>query len=281
MKITFYGVRGSIPVPGPGTVRYGGNTGCVLVELGGGEIIMIDCGTGARPLGLAMHRGPFAEGTGKATLLLSHPHCDHLQGFPFFRPFYVTGNHFTIYGGAPTPAQLESILEAQMAAQHFPLQTFRNMAATIDVAALQPGQALSIGNARVRAHVNPHGEHGSVAFRIEEGGRSLAYATDVGYPDDGPSPEALQLYREADLLIHDASYRREDQPPRDLRGLSSVDDAVAAAVAAGAKRLALYHYSDRYRDPDIDDLVAHARALCAGRGTPEIIGAAEGLSITL
>jgi phosphoribosyl 1,2-cyclic phosphodiesterase len=290
MEITFFGVRGSIPVPGPGTVRYGGNTGCVLVRLSDGGIIILDCGTGARGLGLALQSREFAQGGGQATFLLSHAHWDHLQGFPFFRPFYGASNRFVLYGGATSPERLEEILEGQMAAQYFPLQTFRNMDAAIEIRAL-PGQAgptgprvsFTVGSAEVSAHANPHGAHVSFAFRIEDRGRVLAYATDVGYSAAGPSPEALQLYANADLLIHDATFTSDDQPPRDTRGLSSVDDAIDAARAARARKLALYHYDQNYTDHDIDELVARGRhrLVESGAGGLELIGAAEGLTITL
>src|SRR5688572_14271785 len=121
MDVTFWGVRGSIPSPGPSTVRYGGNTSCVSIRLSDGELVMLDFGTGARNLGLQLLSGPFGQGKGRATILLSHTHWDHIQGFPFFGPFYVTGNAFTVYGGAKTPAALETLLEGQMAAQYFPV----------------------------------------------------------------------------------------------------------------------------------------------------------------
>jgi hypothetical protein len=102
MEVTFFGVRGCIASPGPGTVRYGGNTSCVLVRLGDGEIIILDCGTGARNLGISLMTGPCGKGQGRASILLSHAHWDHIQGFPFFLPFYTAGNRFTCTAG-PTP----------------------------------------------------------------------------------------------------------------------------------------------------------------------------------
>src|ERR671928_1157664 len=117
MEIRVWGARGSIPSPGPATVRYGGNTSCVAVRLSDGSLVVLDCGTGARNLGLQLLTGPFGQGQGRATFLLSHAHWDHIQGFPFFGPFYVAGNAFTIYGGDRGEVPLEQILERQMAAQ--------------------------------------------------------------------------------------------------------------------------------------------------------------------
>jgi phosphoribosyl 1,2-cyclic phosphodiesterase len=289
MEITFYGVRGSIPVPGPGTVRYGGNTACVLVRLSDGGLVILDCGTGARGLGLALQSRDFADGPGSATFLLSHAHWDHLQGFPFFRPFYSPENRFVIYGGSAEPDRLEEVLEGQMAAQYFPLQTFRNMDAGIEIRAV-PGdprdvtRSFSVGSAQVRAHANPHGAHMSFAFRIEDAGKSVVYATDVGYSAAGPSPEALALYEKADLLIHDATFSTADQPPRETRGLSSVTDAVDAARAAGARQLGLFHYDQSYTDHDVDDLVARGRRRIhdlGATGTLTLFGAAEGQTLRL
>jgi phosphoribosyl 1,2-cyclic phosphodiesterase len=292
MEITFYGVRGSIPVPGPGTVRYGGNTGCVLVRLSDGGLIVLDCGTGARTLGVELQTGAFAQAPGHATFLLSLARWDHIQGFPFFRPFYVANNRFTIYGGAASPDRLEQVLESQMAAQYFPLQTFRNMGAKIDIRALPANHQFAVGAARVSAQPNPHGPTTSFSFRIEDAGRVLTYASQlgqlgqigqVGDAKAGLSPAALALYRDADLLIHDSTFARAEGSSPTAHGLSSVDEAVDVALLAGAKRLALYHYDPNDTDHDIDELVAratrHSRQKQA-EGLP-IIAAAEGLTIRL
>ena len=127
MQLAFWGVRGSIPAPGPATVRYGGNTSCVSLRPSGGGLIVLDCGTGARNLGMSLMDGPFGQGRGEASILLSHAHWDHIQGFPFFVPLYQPGNRFQIFGVAASSAMLEGILEGQMAPQYFPVQTLKNM----------------------------------------------------------------------------------------------------------------------------------------------------------
>jgi phosphoribosyl 1,2-cyclic phosphodiesterase len=281
MEITFWGVRGSIPSPGPATVRYGGNTSCVAVRLGGGALVVLDCGTGARNLGLQLLGGPFGQGKGQATFLLSHAHWDHIQGFPFFGPFYVTGNAFTIYGG--DRGSLEAILEGQMAAQYFPVQTIKNMGAQIEMRAVVTGQPFDVAGAAVRAHANPHGPTPALAFRIEDAGRVLAYASDAGYGQDGPSSGAIALCQDADLLIHDSTFTPEDRALRIARGLSSLEDAVECAVRARVKKLALFHYDQDYSDHQVDQLVARGRRMLDERGAPDIqiVGAAEGLTLTL
>ncbi|MES1208737.1 MAG: MBL fold metallo-hydrolase, partial [Pseudomonadota bacterium] len=169
MEVTFWGVRGSIPAPGPGTVRYGGNTACVSVRTNSGDLLILDCGTGARNLGLALlAEGPddrFRAGGGEAAILLSHTHWDHIQGFPFFGPLYVPGNAFRIYGPAESSALLEGILEGQMAPQYFPVQTLKNMGARIEIAAVTAGTPFDVFGCRVSAVANPHGRAGAMAFR--------------------------------------------------------------------------------------------------------------------
>ena len=133
-------MRGSIPAPGPATVRYGGNTACVSLKPSSGGLIILDCGTGARNLGITLLEGPFGKGQGEASILLSHAHWDHIQGFPFFVPLYRPGNRFHIFGNAKSSAMLEGILEGQMAPQYFPVQTLKNMGASIDIVAIAGGQ---------------------------------------------------------------------------------------------------------------------------------------------
>jgi phosphoribosyl 1,2-cyclic phosphodiesterase len=283
MEVTFWGVRGSIPSPGPATVRYGGNTSCVSVKLAGGDLVVLDCGTGARNLGLQLLAGPFGAGQGRATFLLSHAHWDHIQGFPFFGPFYVTGNSFAIYGGDRGAESLEHILEGQMAAQYFPVQTIKNMSAHIELRAVVPGQSWPVGAAQVSAHANPHGPTPAFAYRIEDAGRVLAYASDAGYGREGPSEGALAIYRGADLLIHDSTFTPEDRAQRIARGLSSLEDAVECAVRAGVKKLALFHYDQDYSDREVEQLTARGRRMLDERGgtAVEIVASAEGLTLAL
>ena len=283
MELTFWGVRGSIPAPGPATTRYGGNTSCVSLRTAADKLIVLDCGTGARNLGISLMAGPLGNGRGAASILLSHAHWDHIQGFPFFVPLYVPGNVFNIFGGGQSSSMLEGILEGQMAPQYFPVQTLKNMGATIEIAAVPEGQPFTVEGCQVVACANPHGRAGALAFRIEEAGRAVVYASDVGYLEDGPSEAALALYRNADVLIHDSTYTPEDRRRYLDRGLSSIEDAVTVAVRAQVRRLVLFHYDQDYSDTDVDALFARARRLLDQRGGAhiELIAAAEGATITV
>ena len=283
MQLAFFGVRGSIPAPGPATVRYGGNTACVAVRPEGGGLIILDYGTGSRNLGIGLMESAFGKGAGAASILLSHAHWDHIQGFPFFVPLYQPGNKFRIYGGATSSAMLEGILEGQMAPQYFPVQTLKNMGASIDIVAIAEGKAFEVERCQVRARTNPHGRSGALAFRIEEGGRSVVYASDAGYLGGGPPAESLELYKGADVLIHDSTYTPEDKRRYADRGYSSVEDAVGAAIAAKVKRLVLFHYDQDYSDADVDALCARGRRLLDERGGRDIAltGAIEGSTLTI
>jgi phosphoribosyl 1,2-cyclic phosphodiesterase len=283
MELTFWGVRGSIPAPGPGTVRYGGNTSCVSLRTRQGRLIILDCGTGARNLGMSLLDGPFGRGRGEASILLSHAHWDHIQGFPFFVPLYIPGNVFNVFGGGKSSSMLEGILEGQMAPQYFPVQTLKNMGATIEIHAVAEIAPFNVQGCRVLARTNPHGRSGALAFRIEEDGKSVVYASDAGYGDGGPPDTSIELYRGADVLIHDSTYTPEDRLRYPERGFSSIEDAVRCAALARVRKLILFHYDQDYSDADVDALCARGRRLLDEQGATdiEIAGAAEGTTLTV
>jgi phosphoribosyl 1,2-cyclic phosphodiesterase len=275
VRIKFWGVRGSIPAPGPETNRYGGNTSCVSITTASGALIIIDMGTGLMHLGNALMAGDFGKGKGKATILLSHTHWDHIQGLGFFPPIFVGGNQFTVWGPGGSPKVLEEILEGQMDPNFSPLQTLKNFSARFDVAAAPCGTPFQTDGVTVTAREHPHGATTALAFRIEEAGRSFVYASDVGYPDSGPPREAIDHYRGADVLLHDSTYRPEDQATRRNRGFSSYEDACGAAIAAGAKRLVTFHYDQDYTDDDVDAIIEKCKARLAPHGIT-VVPAREG-----
>ena len=172
-----------------------------------------------------------------------------------------------------------------MAAQYFPVQTIRNMSAHHRDAAAPTGESFSVGSARGARAANPHGLTRALAFRIEDGARVLVYASDAGYGPDGPSREAIALYADADLLIHDSSYTPEDRAAYPDRGLSSSDEALEAALRSRTRRLALFHYDQDYSDRDVDQLLARSRRRAARTATPAPAGrslaAAEGQTLTV
>ena len=283
MKIRFWGVRGAIPAPGPETNRYGGNTSCVSVTGARGQQLILDMGTGAMGLGVQLMAGPMGKGQGAAALLLSHAHWDHIQGFPFFPPVFVPGNRLAIYGHAHSSDMLEGILEGQMNPHFSPICTLRNLGASIAFTAIGPGELHDVDGLRVTVQPNPHGHTSALAFRIEEDGRALVYAPDAGYPPSGPTADALALYRDADLLVHDSTYTPADRATRVERGNSSYACAALAAVRAGARHLVLFHYDQDYADDAVDDMVRACRAELDALGGPAIrlTAASEGLELAV
>jgi phosphoribosyl 1,2-cyclic phosphodiesterase len=284
VKIRFWGVRGSIPAPGPETNRYGGNTSCVEVRTASGHLIIIDMGTGLMPLGHSLLPTEFGKGKGRATILLSHAHWDHIQGLGFFAPVFIPGNEFTLFGYAKSSSMLEGILEGQMNPNFSPLYTLKNLGAHFDVRAVVPGAPFEsplCPGVTMTGWPNPHGSTTALAFRIQEGERSFVYASDAGYPDAGPSTEALRLYKGASLFLHDTTYTPEHQKKRRNRGFSSYVEAAGAAVAAGVQHMVMFHYDQDYSDTDVDALRDACRAELDRRGGERIAltPAAEGLEL--
>ena len=283
MEVTFYGVRGSIPAPGPDTNRYGGNTSCVALRTAGGALVILDAGTGMVPLGRALLAGDFGKGKGVAAVFVSHAHWDHIQGFPFFAPVFIPGNRFMVYGPGRSSTMLEGILEGQMNPHFSPLHTMRNLGATIELAAVDAaddGEFIESG-LLVRGHLNPHGATTALAYRIEEEGRVLVYASDAGYPATGPSEATLALYADADVLIHDCTYTPEDRAQRMERGFSSIADAADCAVRARVKHLVMTHYDQDYTDDMVDALAARCRQILDDKGGSQIAltAAREGMTL--
>jgi phosphoribosyl 1,2-cyclic phosphodiesterase len=286
VEVTFWGVRGSVPAPGPDMNRYGGNTSCVEVRTAQGQLFIIDSGTGVINLGKKLMGGPFGRGTGEAALFLSHAHWDHIQGFPFFAPIFVPGNRFRVYGPGQSSSVLENILEGQMNPHFSPLQTMRNLGAAFDVHAVDGAAAdpsFDCDGVRVSARLNPHGATTALAYRFEEAGRALVYASDAGYPPNGPTDEVRALYAGAEVLIHDCTYSPEDRAERLARGFSSIADAARVAAEARVKRLVMFHYDQDYSDDVVDALAERARRMLDENGAREVelVPAREGLTITV
>ncbi len=281
MRVTFWGVRGCIPAPGPDTNRYGGNTACVQVVTQRGDIIILDAGTGITGLGSHLLAGPFGRGRGRAHLFITHAHWDHIQGFPFFAPVYIPGNRFDIYGQGGASGRLEDILEGQMSPHFNPVQSLRNLGADIAFHELRPGEEVLLGPTRVTTTELPHGTTTILAFRIEDHGRSLVYVPDVSYLAPEDFRRATAFYAGCHCLIHDATYSDEDWTPRKERGFSSVRQAVEAALAANAAQLVLVHYDQDYDDETVDRLLATARRRAQQAGARlRVLAAQEGLTLS-
>lgn len=249
MRVTFYGVRGSVPAPGPDTARYGGNTSCVEVVLADGSVVALDAGTGMRLLGNRL----VEEGrSAHVHLLLSHTHWDHILGLPFFAPLWSQENRLSVY---PLASDVQEAFRRNIFDDiHFPVN-HKNIPAKVELLKLTE-QEWTVGSARVRRIALNH-PGGAQGFRIQdEGGATLAYLTDneLGAPvPNGATLDELARFSEnVDLLIHDAQYVPADMPRRRGWGHSLVSDVLRLGVAAEPKELALFHHDPDRTDDDLD-----------------------------
>jgi phosphoribosyl 1,2-cyclic phosphodiesterase len=293
ITVRFWGTRGSIPSPGAGTVRYGGNTSCVEVTVGG-ETLIFDAGTGARLLGTEL----LNRAAGKpmaARFFISHTHWDHIQGLPFFTPLYVPGHRFEIHGPPGIDPPIEQVIRAQMDRQYFPVE-LGDCAATLSFHEFSE-PSITFGDITVRAHYVHHTAL-TLAYRVEAHGRSVVYATDHEiytrmYRTRG-EPESLvklgerhdeefgQFIAGADLYIGEAQYTAPEYPAKLGWGHSTVEDIAALAARAGVKQLALYHHDPARTDNEVDALAESAHVVVDGTGKrTQVFAAREGAAITL
>lgn len=289
LSVRFWGVRGSVAVPGPATVRFGGNTACVEVR-SGQEIVILDAGTGIRPLGKDLVR-EFARRAGRMSILITHTHWDHIQGFPFFAPAYLAHHRIRILGGRGSRAGLRRTVAAAVESPFFPV-ALPQMPGCISVEEL-PRSEFRIGSLRIRtAPLNHPG--GGVAFRLSAGGSSLAYVPDheIPCPTASASPgarrstlagprgrqrqQAMQdLIQGVHLLIHDAQYTAEEYSQRVGWGHSCLEAVVKTAAEAGVAHLMLFHHDPDRSDSQVDDMLTRARQLGRSLRSPMRIDAAR------
>jgi phosphoribosyl 1,2-cyclic phosphodiesterase len=274
LKIRFWGVRGSFAMSGREFLRYGGNTTCVELQNAAKQRLLIDLGTGATELAKQLMGAEFGKGQGSLPILLSHTHLDHIQGLPFFTPFFIKGNQIRILGAAPSSgSSLESTLQNQLAPHYSPLNGLENLAAGVTIEALTAGTTITLPGFEVKTAAVPHGSMWTTAFRITADDKTVAYLSDVEYPNvDDPLPEAIEIARDADLLVHDAMHADHDYDLRRGWGHSPARAGVVVAERAGAKKLALFHHSPDATDDMIDEVVSRT----APRTAVPVFAAAEG-----
>jgi len=262
-------VRGSIPTPGPSTVRYGGNTSCIEVRCGS-DIIVLDAGTGLRKLGQSLLK-EFTRKPLNLTLLLSHTHWDHIQGLPFFAPIYESRCRLRILGCEGSRNSLVAAITGQMESTYFPVP-FSNLPSNIEIEELKTFE-FALGDFLVTVH------------RANHPGATVGYRLVVFFPDTEPrqgDSTMLEFIRDADVLILDSQYDREEYKEHKGWGHGCVDDSVALALKAGVKKLVLFHHDPDHDDQKIDEFVQHARKLVTkAKGKLKVEAAREGMEIIL
>jgi phosphoribosyl 1,2-cyclic phosphodiesterase len=293
MRVRFWGVRGSYPAPGAGTVKYGGNTPSVEVQAGD-RTILLDAGTGIIPLGRELARTKRAN---ELLILFSHLHHDHTQGFPFFLPAYMPNANLHIYGPDGTHESLKNVLERNQSSETFPI-SLRDMSSSKDIQAVRESQiilwdetgvrvaesvvGLSDEALVVRIHKSYAHPGGVFAYRITWRGRSVVYASDTeGYV--GTDKRLVKFAKDADVLIHDTQYldehywgQLEGFPSTQGYGHSTVTMACEVAASASTGKLVLFHHDPSYTDAMLAGMERTAKNLFT-----DSVAAYEGLEIVL
>jgi phosphoribosyl 1,2-cyclic phosphodiesterase len=296
MKLRFWGTRGSIPTPGKDTVRYGGNTPCVEVRLQNNNLVIFDAGTGIRGLGDAL----MATGESvKAFLVISHPHWDHIQGFPFFKPAFISGNEFTIVGPQSKHVTLRQMISSQMDKAYFPIQ-LEELKATIHFHPVKE-ESIQVFDAMLSSCYVNHPSF-ALGYRLDASGRSLVYISD-NEPFDrevaksvknvervivdkyssqrgDPNQRIFDFARGADVLIYDATYTPEEYINHVRWGHSHYLFSLKVADEAGVRKLVLFHHDQTHSDEKVDEILQTCRKEIKTRNYGfECVAAAEGMEI--
>lgn len=267
MQLKFRGVRGSIPVPGPHTVKYGGNTTCIEIRTDGGELIILDAGTGIYSLSRQLHGGAPVD----AHIFITHTHWDHIQGLPFFTPAFVPGNRVTIYGGLDPVTQqgIQRALAVQLQYSFFPIRE-AELKADIRYVTLAPGNSVQVGDAGITPLLLNHPVL-NFGYRIDCGGRSVFFTGDyeplfnIYQPGDREYEsfqalidekftEVCAMIQGVDALIVDASYTEEEYANKKGWGHGTYRSGLNMAVRSNVRRLFFTHHEPNRSDTDLDDI---------------------------
>lgn len=312
MKIKFWGVRGSIPSPGPNTVKYGGNTSCVSVLTEGlsvstesqkcgwdeeEKLIILDGGSGLRELGIdIMKNMQFEEGALiplKMSIFFSHMHWDHIQGIPFFEPMFIKGNKIHLYGEKKIKVCLEDTLKGQQQYPNFPIsiEEITINGASMNFTDLYAGQDIHVGHFVTVSCTKLSHPDGVFCYKIteakEDSCNSVVYATDTEHRNV-LDPRLLKIAAGADVLIYDAQYTPDEYEgkvgiPKFDWGHSTYEFAVNTALEAKVNHLVLFHHDPKHSDRDIDEIEEAARSykVDPAKGLRTISAAYEGMEINL
>lgn len=299
MEITFWGVRGSYPVPGAATVRYGGQTSCVEARSASGHTVIVDAGTGMRALGNKLLRE--AQGPMHHHVLLSHVHWDHIQGLPFFSPAYIPGTQISVYALLTAADELNDVIGGITRHEFFPMP-LEAVPANFEFHQVEPGHDFEIGPFKIIPIALNH-PFGSVGYRLDCDGSSWAYVSDTApfdqvlhkqhfLPGLEPLSEddrlALTAMREAlvrrlvgvDTVVYDTHFLPDEYARFPHYGHSTPDQALEICVEAKVRRLVLYHHAPSHSDEQMDKVAAEYLAKGAGVGV-EVLTSFEGMTLPI
>lgn len=305
MKIRFWGVRGSIPCPGPHTQKYGGNGACIELRVGEDErIIVIDAGSGVRELGNFLMKNDLPKGPLKMDMFLSHTHWDHIMGFPYFTPIYVPGTALKVYGPVTFEDDpLEDVVGGQMKYRYFPVNV-GELASDIEYIRLKENPNMDLGEGLTLVTKFLNHPITALGYRFEYEGKVFCtcydtepfrnlFITDPEHPDydEAMAYEGEEVAKEqnlaiekffegADLLVYDSQYTEEEFASRIAWGHTSIEYAIEAATRAGVKKLALFHHDPDRSDKQLDELTEQ---LCvpASKNGMEVFFARERMEVDL
>jgi phosphoribosyl 1,2-cyclic phosphodiesterase len=284
MKIKIWGCRGSIATPGPNTLRYGGNSTCLEIRSVTGQVFVVDAGSGLRQFGKALLQEPDVTAI---RFFLTHPHWDHLAGFPFFQPAYLRRYSITFCSGAHEQDALRKYLTRQMVSPYFPID-FKYLKARLDFRCDAPQKEKGHcrhGSMEVLAFPLNH-PNGGYGFKFIEGKKTFVFLTDneLGYRHKGGCTrrQYAEFCRDADLLFHDAQYTTEEYRRTRGWGHSTYDHTIEMAMEAGVRRLGLFHHDPDRTDDDLDRCVAVCREQIHKSGSSmDCFPCTEGMTLTL
>ena len=295
MKVKFWGVRGSIPVPGPKTVRYGGNTTCIEVRTSDNHLIILDAGTGIYPLSMSL----FPEFPMETHIFNTHTHWDHIHGLPFFIPLFVPGNEVHIYGafdpigGRP----IDDILTTQLQYRHFPVREVE-LKAKVDFRTLKESESVQIGAATITPVMMNHPVI-NFGYRIDDHGKSMFFTGDHEAPYNiyAPEDDEYAIYEEilekrnqhirdaiagVDFSVQDSASTEMEYPQKKGWGHGTLDRGIRLGEEIGAAMICLTHHEPTRSDDDLEKVFAEAldrrKPL---ENEPNIILACEGLTLQL
>jgi phosphoribosyl 1,2-cyclic phosphodiesterase len=279
MIVRFWGARGSIPVSGPAYLKYGGDTTCLELRTQDDEIIVVDAGSGVRRLGNRL----IAENRDRFALLFTHAHWDHLMGFPFFKPIYVSGTNIAVYGCPFVQTSIKQMISNIMLPPYFPVN-FADLKADLHYHDFCD-TIFTIHSVEVTPIALSHPNQG-VGYKICEQGKNFVFLTDneLGYRHPGglAYEDYVAFSHQADVLIHDAEYREEDYQLTKAWGHSVYTQALQLAIDAKVKRFGLFHHNQERSDIAIDEIVADCRRIVREqKASLECFAVSQDMEITI